>query len=209
MPLIVFEGIDGSGKSTQARRLLARLGREGIAHATCRDPGGTRIGEAVRELLLDPENRIAPSAELFGYLLARAQLVDEVLRPHLEAGEVVVLDRFYHSTIVYQAFGLGLPRELVESAIELGVDGVHPDLTCYCRCPPEVAARRRSGRGEDRIEGRGLEYLRRVHDGYERLAEEGRLRVFDGTAEPDVLEADIWDAVRPLVPEDGRLKAEG
>ncbi len=194
MPLMVLEGMDGCGKSTQFDLLVTRCRREGVRCSAYRDPGGTRLGERQRELLLDPANRVCPVAELFGYLQSRAQLVDECLRPALAIGELVVLDRFYHSTIIYQGLGLGLDLEQVRSASELCVGEVHPDLVCYYRVDPHVAHERRLiGReGDDRIEGRGLAYLERVHAGYERLAAEGCFRVLDGEKPIDALHEDTW-----------------
>jgi dTMP kinase len=201
MPLIVFEGIDGCGKSTQCDLLLRRLAAAGVRHRHFRDPGGTRLGEQQRRLLLDPANRVSPLAELFGYLQSRSQLVDECLAPALAADELVVLDRFYHSTVVYQAFGLGLDRARVESAVELGTAGVRPDLVIYLRLDPVVATRRRGDRdGDDRIEGRGAAYLRRVHDGYETLAAEGRITTVDADRPTAVIAAEVWDLVAPFVP---------
>ena len=113
MPLIVFEGIDGCGKTTQVERLKQRLTTDGISFRHLREPGGTELGERQRALLLDPATKACPTAELFGYLQARAQLCHEVIAPALANDELVILDRFYHSTLAYQAYGLGLDQAQV------------------------------------------------------------------------------------------------
>lgn len=194
---IVLDGIDGCGKSTQTRLLAERLQAAGREVATVRDPGGTALGERVRAILLDPQTRAVPVGELFGYLMSRAQLVAESIRPALERGAVVVSDRYYFATIAYQAFGLGLDRSGVEAAIDLCVAGCHPDLALWCDVPPPEAARRRAaGRGqEDRIEARGLAYLERVHAGFATLAAEGRMERVDGRPEPAVVAESIWRLV--------------
>ncbi|MBA2479639.1 MAG: dTMP kinase [Planctomycetes bacterium] len=200
MPLIVFEGIDGCGKTTQVDRLCAHLERERVAHRRLREPGGTVLGEAMRRMLLDPATKAAPVAELFGYLQARAQLCDEVLAPALARHETVILDRFYHSTIAYQAFGLGLDRERVRAAIELAIGRVKPDVVIWLDLEPAEAERRRDAvRAHDRIEARGLAYLQRVHAGYHALAEEGELQRVDARMNVDDLEQLIWTLIAPLV----------
>ncbi len=199
MPLIVFEGIDGCGKTTQVERLCARLERARMPMRRLREPGGTALGEAVRRLLLDPATKASPVAELFGYLQARAQLCDEILNPALASGEMVVLDRFYHSTLAYQAYGLGLDPALVRSAIALAIGDILPDAVVWLELDPAEAQRRREAvRAKDRIESRGLEYLTRVHEGYQRMAEAGELIRIDGRLSPDGIEAAIWERLAPL-----------
>src|ERR1043165_8810424 len=126
MPLIVFEGIDGCGKTTQVEHLTARLKDGGIAFRHLREPGGTELGERQRALLLDPATKACPTAELFGYLQARSQLCHEVIAPTLAAGGLIILDRFYHSTLAYQAYGLGLDLAQVRAAIRLATGGGRP-----------------------------------------------------------------------------------
>jgi len=200
MPLIVFEGIDGCGKTTQIELLTQRFDRLDRPYRRLREPGGTALGESLRTLLLDPATRACPVAELFGYLVARAQLVAEVLTPALAAGEVVVLDRFYHSTIAYQAYGLGLDLAAVRAAIQLAVGGLRPDLALWLRLDPAIALRRRAAtRGPDRIEARGADYLRRVHDGFASLAADHELAVLDATRPPEEIADDIWTLVAPVI----------
>ncbi len=200
MPLIVLEGIDGCGKSTQIERLATRLVERGIRPRRLREPGGTVLGEQVRTLLLDQATDACPTAELFGYLTARAQLCQAVIKPALNRGEVILLDRFWYSTMAYQAYGLGLDPRLVRAAIDLALDGLHADLALWLRITPDIALQRRAAaRGEDRIEARGLAYQQRVHDGYAILADAGELLTINAEREPDAIFADIWTALEPLL----------
>lgn len=200
MPLLVLEGIDGCGKSTQVERIAARLTDLGKAPLRLREPGGTRLGEQVRALLLDQATEACPTAELFGYLTARAQLCQAVIAPALAEGRIILLDRFWYSTMAYQAYGLGLDPALVRAAIDLAVGGIRADLAAWLRVDPEEALRRRAAaRGEDRIEARGLAYQRRVHDGYQTLADAGDLVAIDATRRPDAIFADLWSRIEPLI----------
>lgn len=195
--LIVIEGIDGCGKSTQVQRLVARLQAEGRTVTALREPGGTKLGETVRNILLDPATEACPTAELFGYLTARAQLCQAVIAPALARGETVVLDRFYHSTLAYQGYGLGLDLALVRSAIALAVNGLHPDRVIWVDVPPLEAAQRRAKArgGDDRIEARGLAYLEKVHAGFAAMAADGELIRVDGRQSMDEVTAAVWTAV--------------
>lgn len=196
MPLIVLEGIDGCGKSTQAGLLEARLRAEGRPVRRLREPGGTRLGEAVRSILLDPATVAGAEAELFGYLMARAQLCREVIAPALAAGEWLVLDRFWHSTIAYQAWGLGMDRQRVRAAIDLAVGPVRPDHALLLRIPAAAAAARRTARATaDRIESRGADYHARVEAGYEALAAAGDLRPVDADGSPEAVAERIRAAI--------------
>lgn len=195
--LIVLEGIDGCGKTTQARRLAEHLRARGRVVSALREPGGTRLGEAVRALLLDPATEACPTAELFGYLTARAQLCAAVIAPALARGETVVLDRFYHSTLAYQGYGLGLDLDLVRAAIRLAIGTVRIDRAVWLDLDPAEAARRRARvRGtDDRIEARGLAYLQRVHAGFAALASAGELVRIDAARDEDAIAAAIAAAI--------------
>jgi dTMP kinase len=196
MPLIVFEGIDGCGKTTQVQALAARLRARGLDVRLCREPGGTALGEQVRAILLAPATRSVPVAELFGYLMARAQLCQEVIAPALAGGELVLLDRFYHSTLAYQAYGLGLDPAQVRAANALATGNLRPDLVLWLRLDPAQAqARRQQERGADRIEARGLPYLERVHAGYARMAGDGELAAIDAAQAPEAVADAVWAAV--------------
>lgn len=192
MPLIVLEGIDGCGKSTQHARLVQRLAEQGHAPEVLREPGGTALGERIREVLLDPNTEACAEAELFAYQVARAQLVRERLQPLLQAGHWVVLDRFWYSTIAYQAYGLGLDPTRVRAVIDLAVGDIRADCALYLQIDVATAAARRSGNVDDRIEARGAEYMERVRSGYEALVASGDLTAIDATQSPDQVAAAIW-----------------
>lgn len=180
---ITVEGIDGCGKSTQARLIAAALEAAGHDVLRLREPGGVKISEQIRAILLDPANaEMGDVCELLLYEAARAQLVHQVIRPALAAGKTVVCDRFYDSTTAYQAFADGLDRGMVSQANELAVDGCRPDLTLVFDLPVEDALRRRSGReAEDRLELKGLEFQERVAAGFRAVAadEPDRVKLID------------------------------
>lgn len=180
---ITVEGIDGCGKSTQARLISAALEAAGHDVLRLREPGGVKISEQIRAILLDPANaEMGDACELLLYEAARAQLVHQVIRPALAAGKTVVCDRFYDSTTAYQAFADGLDRNMVSQANELAVDGCRPDLTLVFDLPVEDALRRRSGReAEDRLELKGLEFQERVAAGFRAVAadEPDRVKLID------------------------------
>lgn len=194
MPLIVLEGIDGCGKTTQCDLLEERLRRAGRRVRRLREPGGTALGEAVRGILLDRGTRASPLSELLLYQVARAQLCDEVVRPALEEGDTVLLDRFWFSTVAYQGYGLGLDLTQVRAAVAVAVGDLRCDLALWCALDPELALRRRAAaRGEDRIEARGLEYQRRVHAGYAAMAAAGELEVLDASGPVEVVAEAVWE----------------
>lgn len=180
---ITVEGVDGCGKSTQARLIAAALEAAGHDVLRLREPGGVKISEQIRAILLDPANgEMGDVCELLLYEAARAQLVHQVIRPALAAGKAVVCDRFYDSTTAYQAFADGLDRGMVSQANELAVDGCRPDLTLVFDLPVEDALRRRSGReAEDRLELKGLEFQERVAAGFRAVAadEPDRVKLID------------------------------
>lgn len=180
---ITVEGIDGCGKSTQARLIAAALEAAGHDVLRLREPGGVKISEQIREILLDPANaEMGDVCELLLYEAARAQLVHQVIKPALAAGKTVVCDRFYDSTTAYQAFADGLDRDMVFQANELAVDGCRPNLTLVFDLPVEDALRRRSGReAEDRLELKGLEFQERVAAGFRAVAadEPDRVKLID------------------------------
>jgi len=189
-PFFVLEGIDGSGKSTQQELLAEHLRAGGHDVVTCRDPGSTELGEAVRSICLDHHGRpISPRSEMLLYMAARAQLVDEIVRPALEAGKVVVCDRFLLSTIAYQGYGNGTDVDSIWCVGRVAIAGCTPGLTLLLDLPAERAAVRRTG-PDDRIESRGLEYLSSVRDGF---LEEARRSLSEGS----VFEVRVVDADRP------------
>jgi dTMP kinase len=184
---VTFEGIDGAGKSTQAELLAAALGPEALL---LREPGGTRAGERLREILKDPETELSPRTELLLFLAARAELVESAIRPALEAGRPVVCDRFIDSTVAYQGAARGLGVEVAKELNAVAVAGCVPDHTVLLRLPAaEAAARgeRRGDYGDDRFEGEGDGFRVAVAQAFDELAEseQGRIVVVDATGSPE------------------------
>lgn len=170
---ITFEGGDGAGKSTHMQFLVDQLAAQGFEVLKLREPGGTAVGEQLREIVLDPANsEIADECELFVYEAARAQLVSQVIKPALSRGAVVVCDRFTDSTIAYQAFGRGLDRESVEAANEFACQGVHPQRTVFMTTGDAATglARAKEDHAADRLELAGIDFHERVARGYAELA---------------------------------------
>lgn len=169
---ITFEGIDGCGKSTQVALLVERLRAAGHVVTQVREPGGTPAGEAIRAILKDPAVSLDPKAELLLFAAARAQIVSEVIRPALERGEVVICDRFIHSTFAYQGAGRGLDKGEIFSINHAATGGLLPDLTLFLDIPVEVSRERAAARGSlaaDRFDGLGESFHKRVrasYDGY-------------------------------------------
>jgi len=216
--LIVLEGAEGVGKTTQLRRLGERLGRAGIAHRTLREPGGTAMGDEIRRVLLDPSMTIAPRAEALLFMASRAQLVDGVVRPALAAGEFVVLDRFFLSTYAYQVHGRGLSEHEVSSVNAFATAGVRPDLTLLLDLPEGVGLARAAERGgHDRIEQSGDDFYARVTSAFRRFAtaewqhrhpEAGEVALIDAQGSEDEVAARIWTRLSSRWPETFRGKSE-
>ncbi len=192
-----FEGIDGSGKSTQARLLAEALGPETL---TIREPGGTGAAERIRELLADPALEIDPFAELLLFSAARADLVVRVIRPALEADRDVVADRFADSSVAYQGGGRSLGTSHVLSLVDMTIDGLWPDLTILLRVDPEIGLKRADG--EDRFEAEGLELQRAVAEAYDEIAQiaSDRVVVIDGEGTVEEVHARVMDVVRSHAP---------
>ena len=192
-----LDGPDGGGKSTQAARLVARLRDLGFQVVACRDPGGTPLGERLRPILLDRSDA-APGlrAEMLLYMASRAQLVDEVIRPALEAGKVVIADRFLLANLVYQGFAGGLPLAEIWGVARAATGGLLPDLTLVVDVPVEVG-RARTGGARDRIEDRPAEYQAGVRTGFLEVAQSypAPVVVVDGAAAEDVVAASLWGEV--------------
>src|SRR3954451_2835526 len=199
LPFITFEGSEGSGKSTQAERLAARLQRCGIPCVLTREPGGTPIGESIRELLqFAPHNSMmTPEAELLLFAASRSQLVREVIRPSLERGSCVIADRFFDSTTVYQGAARKLDREIIERLNAFAVGDCLPDVTFVLDVDAATAESRMQlePRKADRMEQQPAEFYERVRDGYRELAasEPKRIVLVNGTRHADEIESEIWE----------------
>lgn len=195
---ISLEGIDGSGKSTQAKLLAEALGPETLL---IREPGGTEAAERIRELLADPGVELDPLAELLLFLAARADLTARVIRPALEAGRDVVSDRFADSSVAYQGAARGLGVGEVISLTDAATEGLWPDLTVLLRVDPEVGLGRADG--DDRFESEGLELQRAVAQAYEEIAKvaSDRVAVVDGNGTVEQVHERVMEAVRARISE--------
>ncbi|NPV71115.1 MAG: dTMP kinase [Firmicutes bacterium] len=202
-PLFVtFEGIDGSGKSSQIRWLCRRLREMGVEVVVTREPGGTRLGESIRSILLDPASGgMSLETEVLLYSASRAQHVADVIRPALGAGKVVICERYVDSTIAYQCFGGGCDPEAITTINRFATGGLMPDLTLLLDVDPGTGTKRRSCRAPDRIEGRAGEYHQKVREGYLAIArrEPGRVKVVDASLDIRVVGEEILGIVRRVL----------
>ena len=205
---ITFEGMDGSGKTTQMRKLAGRLRAAGQRVLETVEPGGTRIGGQIRRILLDLANQeLRPTAELLLYFASRAQNVEELILPALERGEIVLCDRFTDSSLVYQGAGRGLGEQKVLELDRIACRGLAPDRTLLIDIDPETSLARTRARwlseAESRMDQQAEEFHRRVREAYLELAarEAQRFRVIDGRADPDAVAGAVWEALRPLLAE--------
>jgi dTMP kinase len=204
---ITFEGTDGSGKSTQMRRLARRLSAGDRRVVETAEPGGTAIGSQIRAILLDSANReLSPTTEMLLYFAARAQNVDQVILPALDAGGIVLSDRFTDSTLAYQGCGRGLGAETVLTLDRIACRGLKPDLTLLIDIDLATSQERAEVRNKrrnrtDRMEEQAGLFYHKVRDAYAALAaaEPERFRVIDGRGDVDAVERAIWEVVRPHV----------
>ncbi|HCE06193.1 MAG TPA: dTMP kinase [Verrucomicrobiales bacterium] len=195
---ITFEGTEGCGKSTHIKKLARRLEAEGHTVRTLREPGGTESGESIRHLLKHGPEELTAEAELLLMNASRAQLVREVIRPAIAAGEIVLCDRFYDSTTVYQGTGRGLDAAQVQAVIDFAVGDTRPDLTLLLQIPLKTSEERRARRSEtDRFEQADRTFFERIEAGYTALAaaEPDRIRVIEADQPLDAVAAAIWRIV--------------
>lgn len=206
---IVFEGIDGSGKSTQARALYRRLLRQDHPVLLTHEPGGTPLGESLRRWVKRRQG-LYPLTELYLFNAARAQLVEQLIRPALLEGVTVVADRYVASTVAYQSYGRGLGLELVEQASRGATGGLYPDLTVFLDVPPEVGRSRKVERASDNFDSAPVEFYRKVRQGYLDQVDQARAQaqanekgrawlVLDGSRSKVDLSGEIWAKVQPLL----------
>ena len=200
---LALEGVDGSGKTTQARLLAAWCREHGLPVTLTREPGGTALGERLRATILDPEIACVPRAELLMILATRAQHVAEVIAPALAAGHLVITDRFSLSSLAYQGYGRGIPLEEIRAADAVATAGCRPDLTLVFTIPFAVLAARIGSR-RDRFEGEGAEFLQRVIDGYDALsAGEASIVRIDGSAPVEIVHQAVQQALCRLLNTEG------
>ena len=205
---LTFEGMDGSGKTTQMRRLVERLRARGRTVLETVEPGGTPIGSKIRRILLDSANQeLRPTAELLLYFASRAQNVDELILPALSRGDIVIADRFTDSSLVYQGYGRGLGPDNVLALDRIACRGLKPDLTILVDIDPDTSLARAHVRNaatdgsETRMEEQSADFYRCVYTAYHALAERepGRVKVVDGRASIDSIAGEIWGLVEPYV----------
>ena len=199
---ISFEGTEGCGKSTHIKKLTARLKAEGHSVHTLREPGGTECGEPIRELLKHGPDNLSAETELLLMNASRAQLVREVIRPALAAGNIVLCDRFYDSTTVYQGIGRGLDSKQVQAVIDFAVGDTLPDLTLLLQIPLKTSEERRARRADtDRFEQSDRDFFERVEQGYQDLATDhpDRIHLIDANLPLEQVETNIWDIVSKTI----------
>jgi dTMP kinase len=192
---LVFEGVEGAGKTTHLRRLSRRLDRLGIAHILVREPGGTAAGERIRDIVLDPDSELFPETELLLLLAARAEFVRRVVLPAIQRGELVLGDRYEMSTLAYQGAARGIGIERAREVNDFATDGLRPDGTVLLRIAPE-SGRRRKTDVSDRMEQESDAFHDRVAAAYDRLAEtEPDVIVIDSDDSPEAVHASIWKSL--------------
>lgn len=206
---ITFEGIEGCGKSTQAKRLVNRLRELAVPLVFTLEPGGTNVGQKIRHILLDSRNQhLSSLAELLLYAADRAQHVEEVIRPALEQEKWVLCDRFFDATTVYQGYARGLDMKLIVTLNEKASPGIRPDITFLIDCAVEIGLERALKRnkiqfqeGQDRFEREKKDFHEAVREGYLHMAMEDRKRfvVVDGALKEDELEELIFRHVEPFI----------
>jgi thymidylate kinase len=202
---ITFEGGDGSGKTTQMRRLAGRLRAMGREVLETAEPGGTPIGMQIRRILLDSANQeLCPTAEMLLYFAARAQNVEQWIRPALDRGAIVLSDRFTDSTLAYQGAGRGLGRDVVLTLHQIACAGLNPDLTVCIDIDVATSLARAHARNrgiedkdEKRMDEQAADFHARVREAYLQLAAEHphRIRIIDGAAEPEQVASRVWNTV--------------
>jgi dTMP kinase len=199
---ITVEGCEGAGKSTQAKLLADHLTNQGYQVLVTREPGGTVIGEKIRGILLDRNHwELTPSVELLLYLASRSQLVSQVIKPALEEGQVVISDRFHHSTLAYQGGARALDMPLVRKINEFATEGILPDMTFLLDLPPEIGLERKGSYDEDRMEGQGIEFHQKVRQAFLSLAgeEPERIVVIDANQAMEKISSSINQHMKALL----------
>lgn len=210
---ITFEGTEGGGKTTQMRELAAHLRERGLDVLVTREPGGTYVGDEVRRLLLEKSDETArfsmtPHTELLLFCASRAELVAEVIRPHLAGGGVVLCDRYVDSTYAYQGHGHGLDLTALRAVVDFATGGLMPDLTLFLDITPEEGLRRRAqaslfGEAFNRLDGMDIDFHHRVYDGYQQLIAEqpGRWLRIDAAQSRGTVQAAIREALAAHLPQ--------
>jgi len=200
---ITFEGTDGSGKSTQIELLEKYIKSKGYEVVLSREPGGTRVSEIIRDIILDPRNKeIDPLTEMILYAASRAQHVAEIIEPAIESGKVVICDRYVDSSYAYQGGGRGVDLKSIADVNRIAIHGTVPDITFFLDIDPEIAIKRRiKSTGADRIEQEKLDFHRRVYDGYKKLSilYPDRIKTIDATKSIDEIAFQINSFIDELI----------
>lgn len=203
---ITFEGIDGSGKSTQMRMLASELRLRGHEVVSTREPGGTPLGTRIRSLVLDVEEQVDPLAELLLYAADRAQHVRTLVRPALDSGHVVLSDRYADATVAFQGAGRGFPDELIADVVALATGGLKPDMTLIFDLTVDESQRRAAhrthkGRDMDRLDAEDAAFHTRVRDAYLKIAhaEPERIRIIDASGSVQETQSQVMRLVMPLI----------
>jgi len=197
---ITFEGSEGCGKSTQSKLLFDYLKSKGLKVTYLREPGGVVLSESIREILLNPKSEICPEAETLLYMAARAQVVEEIIKPGLNRGEIIICDRFLDSTIAYQGYGLGIDIKLIKSIGSFTTQGIKPSLTIFLDLPVKSGLFYRNN-CQDRIEQRPVSYHQKVRRGYLALAKEEprRIKIVKVESDKDKTQANIREIVNGIL----------
>lgn len=200
---ITFEGTDGSGKTTQIRLLEDYMKEKGCEVVLSREPGGTRVSEIIRDLILNPKNKeIVPLTEMILYAASRAQHVAEVIEPAIEKGKVVICDRYVDSSYAYQGGGRGMDLKIIADINRIAINGTVPDITFFLDIDPEISIKRRiNSTGADRIEQEKIDFHRRVYDGYKKMSilYPDRIKTIDATKSIEEIFSQIKDCINELI----------
>ena len=200
---IVLEGPDRSGKSTQAAMLKKWLEEQGLDTVLTREPGGTAISERIRKILLDPQVKAVPVAELFLFAVSRSQHTAEIIKPALAAGKIVISDRFTMSTEAYQGFGRGLSANIIRTVNRIATENIKPDLTVVFSVPEHEFEKRirdeEAKNGPDRFEREGIEFRRRIQKAYKTFSRRKGIKSIDASKSIDEIQAELRILVSEMI----------